>query len=85
MFEQTFVDGEGKTNRVWTVMLSFLAQIGLIGVAILIPMIYFDALPRTQLTGFLVAPPPPPPPPPPPRRASQNGQSVSRASLTPDA
>ena len=69
MFEQTFVEGVGKTNRAWTVMVSFIGQIALIGVAILIPMIYFDALPRTQLTSFLVAPPPPPPPPPPPAAA----------------
>ncbi len=66
MFEQTFVDGVGKTNKTWTVLVSFLGQMLLLGIAILIPMIYFDALPRTQLTGFLVAPPPPPPPPPPP-------------------
>ena len=33
---------------------------------ILIPLIYTDALPKTQLMTFLVAPPPPPPPPPPP-------------------
>jgi len=66
MFEQTFLEGVGETNRTWTVLLSFAAQIAAIGVAILIPMIYFDALPRTQLTSFLVAPPPPPPPPPPP-------------------
>jgi len=69
MFEQTFVEGQGKTNRVWTVMISFIGQIALVGVLILIPMIYFDALPRTQLTSFLVAPPPPPPPPPPPAAA----------------
>jgi protein TonB len=66
MFEQTFIEGVGKTNRTWTVMVSFLVQLLLVGVGILIPMIYFDALPRTQLTSFLVAPPPPPPPPPPP-------------------
>jgi protein TonB len=69
MFEQTFVEGVGKTNRTWTVMVSFLGQIVLIGVAVLIPMIYFDALPKSQLTSFLVAPPPPPPPPPPPAAA----------------
>src|SRR6185436_12232526 len=69
MFEQTFIDGVGKTNRTWTVMVSFIGQLLMLGVAILIPMIYFDALPRTQLTGFLVAPPPPPPPPPPPQAA----------------
>ena len=69
MFEQTFVEGTGKTNKTWTVMLSFALQILIVGVAILIPMIYFDALPKSQLTSFLVAPPPPPPPPPPPAAA----------------
>ena len=69
MFEQTFVEGVGKTNKTWAVLVSFVAQIILIGVAIIIPMIYFDALPKSQLTSFLVAPPPPPPPPPPPAAA----------------
>ena len=41
----------------------------LIGILILIPLIYTDALPKTQLMTFLVAPPPPPPPPPPPAAA----------------
>jgi len=71
MFEQTFVDGVGKTNKTWTVMVSFIGQLGLIGIAVILPMIYFDALPQTQLTSFLVAPPPPPPPPPPPAAAVQ--------------
>ena len=71
MFEQTFVDGVGKTNKTWTVLVSFVGQIILILIAILIPMIYFDALPQTQLTSFLVAPPPPPPPPPPPAATPQ--------------
>src|SRR5215472_4744201 len=65
MFEQTFVEGVGKTNRGWTVIVSFGGQILMIGIAVIIPMIYFDALPKGQLTSFLVAPPPPPPPPPP--------------------
>jgi protein TonB len=69
MFEQTFVEGVGKTNKTWTVLLSFGLQILLIVIAIVIPMIYFDALPKSQLTSFLVAPPPPPPPPPPPAAA----------------
>ena len=66
MFEQTFVEGVGKTHKSWTVLVSFVGQIILVGIAVLIPMIYFDALPKSQLTSFLVAPPPPPPPPPPP-------------------
>jgi protein TonB len=64
MFEQTFV--EGKTKTTWTVLSAFIAQIALLIVAVILPMIYFDVLPKTQLTSFLVAPPPPPPPPPPP-------------------
>ena len=72
MFEQTFVDGTGKTNKSWTILVSFAIQIALVGVAIIIPLIYFDALPKTQLTTFLTAPPPPPPPPsPPPATAVQ--------------
>ena len=69
MFEQTFVDGVAKTNKSWTVMLSFMGQVLLVIVLILIPLIYTDTLPRAQLTSFLVAPPPPPPPPPPPAPA----------------
>jgi protein TonB len=69
MFEQTFVEGVGKTNRSWTVMVAFVIEVVLIGVAVIIPMIYFDVLPKTTLTSFLVAPPPPPPPPPPPQAA----------------
>ncbi len=69
MFEQTFVEGVGRTNRGWTVIVSFAGQVLLIGIAVIIPMIYFDALPKGQLASFLVAPPPPPPPPPPPAAA----------------
>ncbi|MCE5307408.1 MAG: energy transducer TonB [Acidobacteriales bacterium] len=68
MFEQTFV-GAGQTRRPWAVAVSFCLQVLLILVAILIPLIYTDTLPRTTLTSFLVAPPPPPPPPPPPAAA----------------
>jgi periplasmic protein TonB len=70
MFEQSLLDGAGKTNKPWTIVVSFLLQCALISVAVLIPLIYYDALPRGQLTSFLVAPPPPPPPPPPPAMAA---------------
>ncbi len=69
MFEQTFVDGTGKTKKSWTVTLAFVVEIVAICIAILIPLIYTEALPKTQLTAFLTAPPPPPPPPPPPAAA----------------
>jgi periplasmic protein TonB len=66
MFEQSFLEGTGKTRKPLTVFVSFILQLLLVGIAVLIPLIYTDTLPRTQLTSFLVAPPPPPPPPPPP-------------------
>ena len=69
MFEQTFVEGANRTRKSASVFTSFLIQIGLVCVAIIIPLIYTDSLPKTELTSFLVAPPPPPPPPPPPAAA----------------
>jgi protein TonB len=65
MFQQTFVQ-TGKTSKTWTVLFSSIVQIVVIVVMFILPMIYFDALPKGTLTSFLVAPPPPPPPPPPP-------------------
>ena len=70
MFEQTFVEGANATRKASSVFVSFLIQVGLVIVMILIPLIYTETLPRTQLTSFLVAPPPPPPPPPPPAAAA---------------
>ena len=60
MFEQTFVDGVGQTKRPVTIILSFAIQIVAIGVLVIIPLIYYDALPGAQLSSLLVAPPPPP-------------------------
>jgi protein TonB len=78
MFEQTFIEGMGKTKKTWTVLVSFVGQILLVLVAILIPLIYTDTLPRTTLTSFLVAPPPPPPPPPPPAPAPKVVKVIPR-------
>jgi protein TonB len=67
MFEDSLIESGGrlKTKRGWTSMVSFAIQIGIIGVMVLIPLIFTEALPKQQLMTFLVAPPPPPPPPPP--------------------
>jgi protein TonB len=54
-----------KTNKTWTVVLSAILQVAVVGVFILIPLIYTEALPKQFLNTFLVAPPPPAPPPPP--------------------
>jgi protein TonB len=71
MFEDSLIESGGKlsTKRGATTLLSFILQIGLVGILILIPLIYTEALPKQQLMTFLVAPPPPPPPPPPPAAA----------------
>jgi protein TonB len=67
MFEDSLIESGGrlKTKRGWTSMVSFTIQIGIIGIMVLIPLIFTEALPKQQLMTFLVAPPPPPPPPPP--------------------
>lgn len=59
------------TRSPWTILLSTFLQFVLVGVMILVPLIYTEALPKQQLLTFLVAPPPPPPPPPPPAPAVQ--------------
>jgi periplasmic protein TonB len=67
MFEDSLIESGGKlkTKRGRTSLVAFIIEFMIIGVMILIPLIFTEALPRTQLLTFLVAPPPPPPPPPP--------------------
>src|SRR6202161_135043 len=66
MFNQLVVSGEQEgTHKRWTVATSFGVQLIIVGIMILIPLIYTQALPKGMLNTFLVAPPPPPPPPPP--------------------
>ncbi len=52
-----------------TLPIAYIIEVIGIGVMILVPLIYTQALPKAQLMTFLVAPPPPPPPPPPPAKA----------------
>jgi protein TonB len=68
MFEDSLIESGGRlrSKRGATTVVSFIMQAILVGVLILIPLIYTEALPKQQLMTFLVAPPPPPPPPPPP-------------------
>jgi periplasmic protein TonB len=66
MFNQLVVSGRQEgTHKRWTVATSFGVQLLIVGVMILIPLIYTEALPKGMLNTFLVAPAPPPPPPPP--------------------
>jgi protein TonB len=68
MFDQLVVSGARgvQTNKPWTVALSAIVQVVILGVLILIPLIYTEALDPRLAAMSLVAPPPPPPPPPPP-------------------
>jgi protein TonB len=67
MFEDSLIESGNrlKTKRGWTSIVSFAIQICIIGVMVLIPLIFTEALPKGQMMFLLVAPPPPPPPPPP--------------------
>jgi len=54
--------GKLKTSRPATAVFSFGVQAVIVGVLVLMPLLFTEALPRTQLMTFLVAPHPPPPP-----------------------
>jgi protein TonB len=67
MFEDSLIESGGKlkTKRGRTSAVAFLLEVMIIGVMVLIPLIFTEALPKGQMMFLLVAPPPPPPPPPP--------------------
>lgn len=68
MFEQSLLS-KGKTRRGWATGLAVLIEAAVIGVLILIPLFYVQAIPAPDLVTALTLPPPPPPPPPPPAAA----------------
>jgi protein TonB len=67
MFEDSLLESGGrlKTKRGRTTTVAFIFEMALVGILVLIPLVFTEALPHQQLMTFLVAPPPPPPPPPP--------------------
>src|SRR6201987_1510589 len=67
MFEDSLLESGGrlKTKRGRTTTVAFIFEVALVGILVLIPLVFTEALPKQQLMTFLVAPPPPPPPPPP--------------------
>ncbi|MGC2696785.1 MAG: TonB family protein [Candidatus Angelobacter sp.] len=79
MFEDSLMESGGKirTNQKWTGLISTMVQLALVGFLVLVPLIFTEALPKGQLTTWLVAPPPPPPPPPPAAPQIQHVQKVS--------
>ncbi len=68
MFDEMVVSSPNptRTKKPMTVVLSAVVQIAFLGILILVPLIYTEALPKTMMATMLTAPPPPPPPPPPP-------------------
>lgn len=77
MFEQLLESSTAKRRAQNPVafLVSLVFQVTMIGVMVLVPLLYTEALPKQEMLGWLVAPPPPPPPPPP---AAQPVQRVVR-------
>src|SRR5580693_7728777 len=71
MFEDSLVESGGriKTKQGATTVISFILEFLFLGILVLLPLIFTEALPTKQLMTMLTAPPPPPPPPPPPAAA----------------
>src|ERR1700684_2111169 len=67
MFEDSLIESGGKlkTKRGRTSLVAFVIEFMIIGVMVLIPLSFTEALPKVTTLFMLVAPPPPPPPPPP--------------------
>ena len=67
LFSDSLIDSGSpeKQRRTWTTLVSYSLQCVLVGILVVLPLMFTDALPNPQLLTMLVAPPPPPPPPPP--------------------
>jgi periplasmic protein TonB len=59
------VDSTERRRRKWSALSSIVFQCLMLATALILPLMFTEALPKAQLLTFLVAPPPPPPPPPP--------------------
>lgn len=85
MFEYSFVQATGRTVRPFTVLASFVGQVMLASLGVLLPLVYTDVLPRGQWASRFFAPQPPPgnggkPEPAPVRRRTK---ALSRATALP--
>ncbi len=68
MFEQAMLAPQPQGRKAWTMFVSLTCQCALVGLAILIPLLDPQSMPRMMLLGSLYSPTPPPaaaPPPPP--------------------
>ena len=86
MFEDTLIETQNrfKTHRKATTLISVLLEALLVGVFVLVPLIFTQALSTEKLTTMLVAPPPPPPPPSATKVTSSEPKPVTKADITPD-
>ena len=88
MFDDLVISGKPirKGRSRLSLFISAVVQFGILGLLILVPLIYTEALPKSMLMTTLVAPPPPPPPPPmqkvvtrPVQRIIQQGKMMAPA------
>jgi periplasmic protein TonB len=77
MFEQSIVH-KGKSRKPWAIALAMLVELGVVGLLVLIPLIFVQAIPMPEFTSILTLPAPPPPPPPPPPAAMKIQKAAPR-------
>jgi protein TonB len=73
LFTDVLLESSGfqRRRRGFAAIISFTFQCLLLALALIVPLMFTEALPRQQLLAFLVAPTPPPPPPPPAAPAAE--------------
>ena len=76
LFQDTLLDDRIKTRRGSATVISFVLQCLLVGIVVLIPLIFTNALPVEQMVQTTLVAPPPPPPPPPPAAAPSKPEVV---------
>jgi len=78
MFEDSLIESGGKlkTKRGQTSIVAFIIEGIIVGIMVLIPLIFTEALPKGTTMFMLVAPPPPPPPPPPAAAVVQHVKQI---------
>jgi protein TonB len=83
MFEQMLESSPGKRRRTSPLafIISTIIQTIFVGVLILIPLLYTEAIDLQGFSSTWLAAPPPPPPPPPPPAAAQPVRRVRQTSL----
>src|SRR3954466_3064520 len=65
LVEDSLLEASGveRGRRMWAAVLSFVSQCFVLGLILIVPLMFTDALPKQQLLTFLVEPSAPPPPP----------------------